>query len=391
MNLVFFLISFEYPQLNRSDTRSEMKEKSLIAWLTLCFTPSVGSKSLSKLLSLGSAENIVSSSVKELRSIGLKPEQITYIKNGSGKDVDDSLKWQQKTSFNRILTLLDIDYPEQLKQIGLPPPLLFVQGDCQQLSEPQIAIVGSRNASIDGLHNAKAFSADLARKGLTITSGMALGIDGHAHDGALTVGGSTIAVLGAGLEKIYPERHKKLACRIIESGALVSEFKPHQVPKAENFPRRNRIISGLSLGVLVVEAAKRSGSLITARYANDQGREVFALPGSIHNPHSKGCNVLIKDGANLVQSSDEMLKEIESLLSWSLNRQKTLFPPEVDNEQLPFPELLANVGVDEAISVDILVERTHISVHEVMMQLLELELQGHITAVAGGYIRTRRG
>jgi DNA processing protein len=220
---------------------------------------------------------------------------------------------------------------------------------------------------------------------------MALGIDGHAHDGALTVGGSTIAVLGAGLEKIYPERHKKLACRIIESGALVSEFKPHQVPKAENFPRRNRIISGLSLGVLVVEAAKRSGSLITARYANDQGREVFALPGSIHNPHSKGCNALIKDGANLVQSSDEMLKEIESLLSWSLNRQKTLFPPEVDNEQLPFPELLANVGVDEAISVDILVERTHISVHEVMMQLLELELQGHITAVAGGYIRTRRG
>ncbi|WED26658.1 DNA-processing protein DprA [Vibrio sp. DW001] len=368
-----------------------MCEKTLSAWLTLSFTPYIGSRNFSKLVAISSPENIVSFSRKELEYLGLKPQQIDYIKRDAAKDVDYCLSWQQSGSANRVMTLIDNDYPELLKKIGLPPPILFIKGDVDCLSEPQIAIVGSRNASVDGLNNAKAFSGDLARKGITITSGLALGIDGHAHDGALKAGGKTIAVLGSGLESIYPAKHRDLSERIIENGALVSEFRPNGLPKPEHFPRRNRIISGLSLGVLIVEAAQKSGSLITARYANDQGREVFALPGSIHNPHAKGGNSLIKEGASLVQSSSDMLKEIDSLLNWSINNQRELFSTEDEKEQLPFSALLANVGGEEAVSVDILAQRTHIPVNEIMMQLLELELQGHVAAVSGGYIRTRRG
>lgn len=368
-----------------------MCQKALSAWLTLSFIPNIGSKSFSQLISMDSPENIVNYSKNELRNLGLKSKQVDYIKCLAAKDVESCLLWQQKSPNNRIMTLLDNDYPMLLKQIGLPPPVLFIKGKANILSDVQIAIVGSRNASVDGLKNAKAFAADLAYKGITITSGMALGIDGHAHDGALSAGGSTVAVLGSGLENIYPAKHRTLSEKIADDGALVSEFRPNGLPKPENFPRRNRIISGLSLGVLVIEAAKKSGSLITARYANEQGREVFALPGSIHNSHAKGGNALIKEGASLVQSSSEILVEIESLLNWSINHQTELFPAEVVNEELPFPVLLANVGVDEAISVDILVQRTHIPVHEIMTQLLELELQGHVAAVNGGYIRIRRG
>lgn len=368
-----------------------MCEKTLSAWLTLSFTPYIGSSNFSKLVAISSPENIVNYSRKELEYLGLKPQQIDYIKRIAMKDVDYCLSWQQSNSSHRIMTLIDNEYPELLKQIGHPPPILFIKGDVDCLSEPQIAIVGSRNACADGLKNAKAFAGDLVRKGIVITSGLALGIDGHAHDGALKAGGKTIAVLGSGLESIYPARHRGLSERIIENGALVSEFRPNGLPKPENFPRRNRIISGLSLGVLIVEAAKKSGSLITARYANEQGREVFALPGSIHNPHAKGGNSLIKEGASLVQSSCDMLKEIDSLLNWSINHQRELFSTEDEKEQLPFSVLLANVGGEEAVSVDILAQRTHIPVNEIMMQLLELELQGHVAVVSGGYIRTRRG
>lgn len=368
-----------------------MCDKTLSAWLTLSFTPFIGSGNFRKLVSITSPVNIVNSSRKELKYFGFKPQQITYIKQYAEKDVDFCLSWRNSLPNNSIITLIDSDYPELLKQIGNPPPVLFLKGDVSSLSEPQIAIVGSRNASTDGLKNARDFAADLSRKGLTITSGMALGIDGHAHDGALKAGGKTIAVLGSGLENIYPAKHRDLSTRIIENGALVSEFRPNGLPKPENFPRRNRIISGLSLGVLIVEAAKKSGSLITARYANEQSREVFALPGSIHNPHARGGNALIKEGASLIQSSNDILREVDSLLNWSVNAQRGLFTDEDENEQLPFSVLLANLGVDEVVSVDILAQRTHIQVHEVMMQLLELELQGHVAAVSGGYIRTRRG
>ncbi len=368
-----------------------MSGKTLSAWLTLSFVPYIGSRVFRKLISTAPPEEIVASTRKDLELMGFKAGQIDYIKHHALKEVESCFAWRDKSDAHYILTLSDTDYPEQLRQTAAAPPILFVKGNKASLSEPQIAIVGSRNASVDGLSNARSFAADLSKKGITITSGMALGIDGHAHDGALSVAGKTIAVLGAGIENIYPKRHKALSERIVESGALVSEFRPDGLPKAENFPRRNRIISGLSLGVLVVEAAQKSGSLITARYAAEQGREVFALPGSIHNPHAKGGNALIKQGASLVQSSHDMLQEIDSLLTWSITNQKELFYSEVEAEQLPFPELLANVGIEEAVAVDILAQRTHIPVHEIMTQLLELELQGHVAAVSGGYIRTRRG
>lgn len=368
-----------------------MTEQELSAWLALSFMPKMGGKRLARLLSLDDPVNIVHASCERLAAIGLKPAQIEYLQHDAGRDVEACLEWLQQSAIHHIITPLSPAYPPLLKEISAYPAALFVQGALSLLSEPQIAVVGSRSASQEGLDTARAFSADLARKGLTITSGLALGVDGHAHDGALKAGGDTIAVLGSGLANLYPRRHKKLAARIAEQGALVSEFRPDAPPLAEHFPRRNRIISGLSSGVVVIEAAERSGSLITARYACEQGREVFALPGSIHQPNSRGGNHLIREGATLIQSSDDILQEVSYLVNWSVGRQSELFTPEVAKEQLPFPELLANVGEKEAVPVDILAQRTNIPVHEIMLQLLELELQGHIAAVQGGYIRMRRG
>lgn len=368
-----------------------MTRQELAAWLTLSFTPRLGGSRLLRLLEKTSPVNLLVASDKQLAGIGFNHEQIRYFRDQAPREVDESLAWRDQDALRHIVTPLCPGYPPLLKQIGSLPPLLFVQGNLPLLSEPQIAIVGSRNATIDGLRSANAFAAELAKKGLTITSGLALGVDGHAHNGALSAGGDTIAVLGCGLQHIYPARHRQLADNIVgQGGALVSEFRPSAKPRPQHFPRRNRIISGLSLGVLVVEAAEKSGSLITARYASEQGREVFALPGAIQNPAARGCNQLIKQGACLVQCCEDILQEIESLLTWSVNLQTDLFGAADEKEQLPFPELLANVG-GEATPVDILAQRTHIPVHEIMMQLLELELQGHVAAVSGGYIRTRRG
>ncbi|KJY70303.1 DNA-processing protein DprA [Vibrio nigripulchritudo] len=367
-----------------------MTNNELRAWLTLSFTPQLGGQSLTRLLAIDSPVNILSSGPERWQAIGLKPKQIAYLQAQSHPEVEESLEWGAASDSHHILTLLDTDYPPLLKEVPSPPTTLFVKGDVSSLSAPQIAMVGSRNASIEGLQTAKSFAKDLSGNGLVVTSGLALGVDGYAHDGALEGGGKTVAVLGSGLECIYPARHRKLASRVIEQGALVSEFRPNTKPRPEHFPRRNRIISGLSVGVFVVEAAERSGSLITARYAAEQGRDVFALPGSIHNPNARGGNALIKSGACLVQSSQDILQEVENLVSWSFSQQTSIFSEEAEQEELPFPELMANVGI-EATPVDILAERTHIPVHEVMMQLLELELSGHIVAVPGGYIRKGRG
>ncbi|MBD1559171.1 DNA-protecting protein DprA [Vibrio sp. S9_S30] len=366
-----------------------MTENELRAWLTLSFTPQLGGQSLTRLLTIDAPINLLASSEERWQSIGLKPKQIQFLKAKSHPEVDECLEWQLDSN-HHIVTLLDGSYPSLLKEVSSPPTTLFVKGDVQSLSAPQIAMVGSRNASIEGLQTARAFAKDLSANGLVVTSGLALGVDGHAHDGALEGGGQTVAVLGSGLDCIYPTRHRNLAQRIIEQGALVSEFRPNTKPRPEHFPRRNRIISGLSVGVFVVEAAERSGSLITARYAAEQGRDVFALPGSIHNPNARGGNTLIKSGACLVQSSEDILQEVENLVSWSFSQQTSIFSEDASQEELPFPELMANVGL-EATPVDILAERTHIPVHEVMMQLLELELSGYVVAVPGGYIRKGRG
>nr|WP_282437361.1 DNA-processing protein DprA [Vibrio amylolyticus] len=359
----------------------------------MSFTPKVGSKSLARLVGVDSPHNLIEYQAERLYALGLSREQVSYFKQGSQRDVDGCLKWMQ-TSHHHIITPLDECYPALLKEISLPPPVLFVKGRLDCLSQPQIAMVGSRNASPEGLNSAHSYARCFVGRGLVVTSGLALGIDGHAHDGALSAGGETVAVLGSGLNQIYPARHKQLAHRVIDSGALVSEFAPHIKPRPTHFPRRNRIISGLSVGVLVVEAAEKSGSLITARYAAEQGRDVFAIPGSIYNGISRGSNSLIKNGACLVQSEQDVLDEIDTLVNWSINQkantQSELFDKIECEEELPFPQLLANVGL-EATPVDILASRTNIPVHEVMMQLLELELSGHVVAVSGGYIRNGRG
>ncbi|WP_047049381.1 DNA-processing protein DprA [Vibrio mexicanus] len=371
-----------------------MTSHSLDAWLTLSFTPRLGAKSLSKLVSIDSADNIVNYDAKQLQALGLKPEQVRYIQTQAKRDVALCMEWQQSDPLNHIICLFDSEYPPLLKQAPSPPSVLFVRGDKSSLLEPQVALVGSRNASLEGLEHAHHFAKAFAQHGLVVTSGLALGVDGHAHNGALEGQGKTVAVLGSGLKQVYPARHRSLAERVVEQGALVSEFRPDAKPRPEHFPRRNRIISGLSAGVLVVEAAEKSGSLITARYALEQGREVFAIPGSINQVSSRGCNQLIKQGASLVQTAKDVLDEIEHLVDWSINNkpfvQSSLFESEQPTEELPFSNLLANVGV-EVTPVDILASRTHIPVHEVMMQLLELELSGHVVAVSGGYIRKGRG
>lgn len=371
-----------------------LQEEVLTAWLTLSFVPRLGPKRLARLLSIDSPDNLLRYSAAQWLAIGLKPDQVHFITQHAPRQVEACLAWQSAASNRHIITPLHSDYPALLKPISAAPSVLFVEGHRQSLAHPQLAMVGSRNASIDGQKAAYQFAKELSEHRITVTSGLALGIDGHAHDGALAGGGNTIAVLGSGLAQIYPARHRRLAARIVESGALVSEFAPHTPPKAAHFPRRNRIISGLSLGVLVVEAAIKSGSLITARYATEQDRDVFVLPGSIYQANHGGSNDLIRQGASLVQTVPQILEELNTFVNWSLNEQETrqpgLFSSPESEEQLPFPELLANVG-EEATPVDILASRTNIPVHEVMTQLLELELSGHVVAVSGGYIRKGRG
>ncbi|KJY82484.1 DNA processing protein DprA [Vibrio galatheae] len=372
-----------------------MNNHELEAWIALSFTPRVGPKTFARLVERDSPLNIVESNQAALVALGFNERQIRYLKTEASSDVAHCLDWQQQSDHHHLVTKQDACYPQLLDQAVGSPPILFIRGSLTCLSEPQIALVGSRNASVDALSNARRFAHALVEHGIVVTSGLALGVDGYAHDGALQGKGRTLAVLGCGLDTVYPARHRQLADRIVaENGALVSEFHPSAKPKADHFPRRNRIISGLSLGVLVVEAAEKSGSLITARYAVEQGREVFAIPGSIHDPNARGCNLLIKQGACLVMRVQDIIDEVEVLLRWSSESkppiQNELFAEIDSKEELPFPLLLANVG-SKATPVDILANRTNIPVQEVMMQLLELELLGHVVAVSGGYIRKGRG
>jgi DNA processing protein len=276
-----------------------------------------------------------------------------------------------------------------LRQIPYPPPLLFVHGDPDCLRAPQLAIVGTRNPTPPGRETAHRFAAHLAGAGLAITSGLALGIDAAAHQGALSGDGRTIAVMGTSLERVYPAKNRDLAHAIAERGALVSELPIGTPAAAENFPRRNRLISGLALGVLVVEAAARSGSLITARAALDQGREVFAIPGSIHNPLAKGCHALIRQGmAKLVETADDILEELGSLAAAGAEKStlSTVAPsagaaPDwLDDD---YRQLLAAIG-DGPAGVDLLVERCGLTAEVVSSMLLILELEGYVAAVPGG-------
>ena len=282
-------------------------------------------------------------------------------------------------------------YPPQLAQVAGAPALLYVKGDARCLATPQLAMVGSRNPTLPGERTARAFASHLADTGLTITSGLAIGIDAASHEGALQSGGATIAVLGTGIDVIYPRQQRTLAARIAERGALVSEYPPGSPPIRANFPRRNRIISGLCLGTLVVEAARHSGSLITARLALEQGRELFAIPGSIHNPLARGCRALIRSGAKLVECADDILQE----LKFNPTKQYVVGGPRdcgasrasVARLDKAYKILLDALGFEPA-SLDMLVDRTGLPSQSVASMLLFLELEDVVGLHSGGrYVR----
>ncbi|MEO8347130.1 MAG: DNA-processing protein DprA [Betaproteobacteria bacterium] len=278
---------------------------------------------------------------------------------------------------HEIIAWDDPDYPRALLDLGYAPPALFFVGRRELLNRPALAIVGSRNASAQGAANARAFAHALAQSGLTVVSGLAVGVDAAAHDGALAGEGSTLAVVGTGLDRVYPAANRDLAHRIAEHGGLLSEFPPGTPPREKNFPRRNRLISGLSRGVLVVEAALSSGSLITARYAGEQGREVFAIPGSIHSPLSKGCHKLIREGAKLVETARDILEELGMGGSaMGVARTQTIMASPVE------ATLLAALGGDPA-TMDLLVERTGLASDVVMATLIRLELDGQVASLPG--------
>ena len=349
-------------------------------------TPGIGPRNGAALLErFGRPENIFAASAADLsRILGERADTLEILSRGPDiPGVEADLDWLAGED-RHLITRADPGYPPLLGTLADPPLALFVHGDPAVLQAPQLAIVGSRNPSPAGRENAVAFARAAAHVGLVITSGLALGIDGAAHQGALDVGGATIAVAGTGLDRVYPARHRELAHRIAAHGALVSELPSGSPPLKEHFPRRNRILSGLALGTLVVEAAVRSGSLITARLAAEQGREVFAIPGSIHSPLSRGCHALIRDGAKLVETLDDIVAELGPLAASAAPRAGASPPltPDPDAEQL-----LKTLGY-EPVSVEILVERTGLTAATVSSMLLQMELNGLVAVCPGGsYVR----
>ena len=349
----------------------------LAAWLRLTLAPGIGGETQRKLLSaFGLPDRIFSASVATLtRTILLKQAEQLFSYDSQEK-IDAALAWAAEPG-NAILTLADAAYPQRLLDAPDPPTVLYVKGRTELLNAPALAIVGSRNATPQGESNAEAFAATLADAGLTIVSGLALGIDAAAHRGGLRGKGSTIAVIGTGIDRVYPARNQSLARDIAEHGAIVSEFPLGTPALRENFPRRNRIISGLARGCLVVEAAERSGSLITARLAGEQGRDVFAIPGSIHSPLSKGCHKLIRQGAKLVDDARDILDE----LGVTAATDKTAAAaPAVTTETA---RLLDSIGYDPC-DMDTLASRSGLTAEGLYAILLQMELDGRIASLPGG-------
>jgi DNA processing protein len=342
-------------------------------------TPGVGGRTFLKLLETHTPPQLFAESKAALSALGLKSDVVLAIKHPDWSIIDSDLAWLEQKN-NSVITLADSSYPTQLKEIPDPPPVLFVRGNPELLSLPQIAIVGSRNPSTSGLETAAAFALTLSHHGFVITSGLALGIDAASHQGALNAKGYTIAVAGTGLDRVYPARHIDLATEIVNTGAMISEFPPGTLAKANHFPRRNRIISGLCQGLLVVEAAKQSGSLITARMALEQNREVFAIPGSIHNPLARGCNALIREGAKLVETTQDILEEFNQYIQQDERIPTLILQSTLDLEQ----QTLLNRVMFSPTSIDKLVEESRTSVEVVSSMLLILELQGYVEANAGG-------
>ena len=356
-------------------------DASLKAWLALSLTRGLGGESARRLLKeFGSPEAVFAASAASLRSV-VKAEIAAEIGKGITEDaLAPTLAWLEDGN-NRVVTLADSDYPQALLNIPDPPLLLYVKGRLDLLNRSALAVVGSRNATPQGIHNAEAFAKSLSDAGLCIISGMAHGIDAAAHRGALrgqgnNCGGS-IGVVGTGLDKVYPAANRDLAHELAARGALISEFPLGTPPLAANFPRRNRIISGMSAGCLVVEASLQSGSLITARLALEQGRDVFAIPGSIHAPQSKGCHALLKQGAKLVETAQDILEELNGLIAAAAPDMQGPAIQDADSA------LLGHLGFDP-VDLDTLGKRSGLTVSQLSAMLLTLELEGRISALPGG-------
>ncbi|MBA3696540.1 MAG: DNA-protecting protein DprA [Methylotenera sp.] len=361
----------------KAEYSEDVAEKAL--WISLNNIYGLGSQAFFQLLkAFGSPAAIYAASHSQLREI-VSEKIASEIKKGIDEEIlKDSRDWLNRDN-NYLVTLADAVYPKALLEITDPPPILYAKGNLALLNQPSIAIVGSRNASVQGEKNAEAFATDLCHQGLCVVSGLALGIDGAAHRGALKANGATIAVVGTGLDIVYPAKHRELAHQIVERGLIISEFALGTPSKPQNFPKRNRIISGLSIGCLVVEANLQSGSQITARLAAEQGREVFAIPGSIHSPMSKGCHQLIKQGAKLVDCIQDILDELDI--------KKTEPPVDSDisksKESLKNNALLNIMGFDP-IQLENIVSQSGLTVSEVSSMLMLLELEGSVVSLVGG-------
>ncbi len=348
----------------------------------LARTPGLDARQLGELLSAADGDPERAIGARVAQRVQLSSASQSFLACPDEAAVDADLAWLS-SSEARLLLACDADYPQLLRQMPGAPAALYVQGSVAALSSPQIAMVGSRSPTPAGRTTAWEFAELFAHARLTVTSGLALGIDAASHAGALAGGGETIAVFGTGLDRVYPAEHLGLAQRIRACGALVSEFPPGTAPLRHHFPRRNRIIAGLSLGTLVVEATRLSGSLITARDAVEAGREVFAIPGSIHSPLARGCHQLIKSGAKLVEEAEDVLSELPFFVRKEAVRQPPAVPqkpPELDKE---YEMLLDALGFEPA-TIDVLVARTHLPGESVASMLLILELQGRVAALPGG-------
>lgn len=349
-------------------------DATLKAWLALSLVRGLGGEGARNLLrEFGSPEAVFTASISALGSVVKKNTAAEIVKGVPDESLAVALTWLEDSN-NHIVTLADSTYPQALLNITDPPLLLYVKGRLDLLNRPALAVVGSRNATPQGAHNAEAFSRSLSDAGLCIISGMAHGIDAAAHRGALQGQSSSIAVVGTGLDKVYPAANRDLAHALAAQGALVSEFPPGTPPLAANFPRRNRIISGMSIGCLVVEAGLQSGSLITARLALEQGRDVFAIPGSIHSPQSKGSHALIKQGAKLVETAQDILEELGS---------QFVAPAQAADRHGSGSALLEHLGFD-AVDMDTLAARCGLTVSQLSAMLLALELEGCVSKLPGG-------
>lgn len=343
-------------------------------WLALALVPGLGPVGQRQLLSaFGSPTAVFDQPQHEIARIIGPAVARALSRTAVEEGVQKGLAWLKDPS-NQLLTLADEDYPKSLLETADPPVVMFLKGQRSLLTRTAIAIVGSRNATPGGIETANAFATALSNAGITVVSGLALGIDAAAHRGGLSGAGSSIAVVGTGLDLVYPAKNKTLAHELAQTGLIISEFCLGTPAIAGNFPRRNRIISGLSRGVLVVEAALASGSLITARLAGEQGREVFAIPGSIHSPFSKGCHQLIKQGAKLVDDANDILEE----LRWGHSAHHATTNPSASDDPI-----LAVMGFDP-VNVEQIVQRTGLLPQQVTARLTELELEGLISSLPGG-------